>query len=104
MSASETVYSISKTEYETPAQKNKQIMTADNVSKTQAASFLSKKKKERIHTSNSIQNLYKPLQKLTSFYFTCNIIRELAQKLFQLSRQKMMRCFAQRAADCILHI
>jgi len=54
-------------------------MMAVNVLNTLAVSLLPKKK-ERMHTSNSIHSLYKCVQKLTSFYLTHNIITELEQK------------------------
>jgi len=52
---------------------------AVNVLNTQSVSLLPKKK-EMMHTSYSIHNLYKCVQKLTSFYFTYNIKTELEQK------------------------
>jgi len=66
-------------DYENPAQRNTEIMMAFNVLNTRAVLMLSKKK-ETMHTSYSIHNLYKCVQKLTSFYFTYNIITELEHK------------------------
>jgi hypothetical protein len=62
-----------------PCTKNTKIMIVVNVLNTRAVAPLPKKK-ERIYASRSSHNLHKRVQKLTSFYFTFNIITELELK------------------------
>lgn len=63
---------------------------AVNVLNTWAVSLLPKEK-ERMHTSNSIHNLYKCVQKFNKFLFNSqHNNRTWTEILFQLSAQKMM--------------